>query len=61
MLENETLIKIGFFWNVDLTGKRGCTFAVEDGLTTFQRFSDISAKRHIHERNLCEVTEVTYK
>jgi hypothetical protein len=34
--ENETLIKIGLFWNVDLTGKRGCTFEVKDGLATFQ-------------------------
>jgi hypothetical protein len=36
MPENETLIKIGLFWNVDLTGKRGCTFEVKDGLATFQ-------------------------
>ncbi len=26
--ENETLIKIGIFWNVNLAGKRGCTFEV---------------------------------
>ncbi len=29
--ENETLIKIGIFWNVNLAGKRGCTFEVHLG------------------------------